>query len=418
MTPNERLPVPDSPVELALVGAGNRARSVYIPLLDDLAPWVRVVAVCDPQADRANLWAERLQARPYTDVRALVHDRVAEAALVLVPMDFNHSLVMFLAESGLHVHSETMWASMVCQAHEMLEAGRRNGVVLTVCENFPRMPIDRFAQTVRDCGYLGPIKRIVSYNANANYHNNARWLAFAQDHPIWVQSVEHRLEHPRLRSGHRRERAENYRWRGFMFPDDLFVVDHASNTLGQIGRTARPGYEEWHGTMGTLRHEPRPGAPFDGVASLHRCSGESDRAEADWHTPVEVLLEDGCWAASRADTPAGRIEYVNPLRTGARTGWTHAGHWYGVAVMDHIVDFALAVRGLREPEFTDCDALMTVMMQAGAWESARDEGRRVKLPLEGEVAFDVAERQRQQEAYGVDPLDVEAMLEYGFGRRE
>jgi hypothetical protein len=86
--------------------------------------------------------------------------------------------------------------------------------------------------------------------------------------------------------------------------------------------------------------------------------------------------------------------------------------------MAHVVDFALAVRGLREPEFTDEDALMTVMMQAGAWESARSEGARIALPLGTECAFDAAERERQKEAYGVDPLDAEAMLDYGFGRKE
>ena len=91
-------------------------------------------------------------------------------------------------------------------------------------------------------------------------------------------------------------------------------------------------------------------------------------------------------------------------------------NWYGVAVMDHIVDFVLAVRGLRASEFTDEDALMADMMEVGAHESALQESRRIKLPIEGDVEADALERERQKQQFGVDPLDVEAMLSVSFPR--
>ena len=34
----------------------------------------------------------------------------------------------------------------------------------------------------------------------------------------------------------------------------------------------------------------------------------------------------------------------------------------------------------------------------------------MELPLEGEVEADALERERQRSTYGVDPMDVEAML--------
>jgi hypothetical protein len=117
-----------------------------------------------------------------------------------------------------------------------------------------------------------------------------------------------------------------------------------------------------------------------------------------------------------ADTPTGRIEYVSPLMSYARIGKVAGRDWYGVAVMDHVVDFTLAVKGLRDSEFTAEDALMSEMMEIGAHESARQEGRRIKLPIEHDLESDALTREAQRKQFGCDPLDVEAMLSVSFPR--
>ena len=43
---------PKVPVKLAIIGAGNRSTVVYQPLFAMLKPWLDVVAVCDPRANR------------------------------------------------------------------------------------------------------------------------------------------------------------------------------------------------------------------------------------------------------------------------------------------------------------------------------------------------------------------------------
>ncbi len=84
--------------------------------------------------------------------------------------------------------------------------------------------------------------------------------------------------------------------------------------------------------------------------------------------------------------------------------------------MDHLVDFALAVKGLRDSEFTAEDALMSEMMEIGARESNLQEGRRIKLPIAGDLESDAIERDKQRKQFGCDPLDVEAMLAVSFPR--
>ena len=45
------------PVNIALIGAGNRASTVYAPRWDDLRQWLRPVAVCDPVKAHADAHA-------------------------------------------------------------------------------------------------------------------------------------------------------------------------------------------------------------------------------------------------------------------------------------------------------------------------------------------------------------------------
>ena len=51
------LPVPEKPVRVALIGAGQRSREIYAPLFDDLKPWISLIAVCDPVHEHADTLA-------------------------------------------------------------------------------------------------------------------------------------------------------------------------------------------------------------------------------------------------------------------------------------------------------------------------------------------------------------------------
>jgi len=202
----------------------------------------------------------------------------------------------------------------------------------------------------------------------------------------------------------------------------------SGHVKGHLGRHPRPGYTEFHGERGTLVHRA-PGAHWGNEQTELRYVSDAKLAPAqeaagqlwgggvaDVITPVAHDSTGDVWTGMHADTPAGRLEYLSPLRTHIKCGKVNMRDWYGVAVMDHVVDFALAVRGLRPSEFTDEDALMSDMMEIGAHESALQEGRRVRLPVEGDLKSDAIERQKQKQQFGVDPLDVEAMLAVSFPR--
>ena len=133
----------------------------------------------------------------------------------------------------------------------MVSQARESNVIGRVAENFLRFPIDRFSQVLRDSGYLGRIGRIFSYADHTGYHNNSRWIASAQSHPLWVQSIGTAPFHSQPQQYHDKE---TFRGRYFLFPSNLLVIDSAANVKGFPGRHPRPGYTEWQGERGTLVH--------------------------------------------------------------------------------------------------------------------------------------------------------------------
>jgi hypothetical protein len=102
---------------------------------------------------------------------------------------------------------------------------------------------------------------------------------------------------------------------------------------------------------------------------------------------------------------------INPHRL---SGFREKNPGYSFAIAGHITDFALAVRGLCESEFDAQDAMMSLMMDVGAKESALNEGKRICLPLEGEVETDTQARKGLARQFGVDPMDVEGMLAISY----
>ena len=433
MQPNE-IPIPKEPLKVALIGAGNRASVSYRPVFGLLKPWIELVAVCDPVEEHANAMAEALGIRAYYDIHKLVADKPMEAALIVIPVSLHHSVSVYLSDHGIHNMSETTWCSLVAQAREMIETARKNNLIVRVAENFVRFPIDCFSHLVRDSEYLGRIGRIFGYAGSVGYHHTSRWIGFAQSHPLWVQSIEHTMAVPPFYCQLGRYNAsETFRARYFLFPNDLMVIDSAANIKGFLGRHPRPGYIEWQGERGTLVHradvstsgdstifedsqaidrEPPPRVWAHYETELRYCSDRKLHQEgeppgggggtADEISPVKIEYdEQDRWTRMYCDTSAGQLQYVNP--------YPHRDEGAS-AIMAHIVDFALAVRGLRESEFDEADAMMSLMMNIGAQESAISEGKRIRVPLEGELEAEGKIREAQKKQYGVDPMDVEGML--------
>jgi predicted dehydrogenase len=423
---------PAEPVAVALIGAGNRARSMYKAVLPQLKPWLRVTAVCDPVAEHARDLAEQLGARPYTNIRSLVQDRAMEAAIVVTPIDSHHSISVYLSSNGIHNLIETAYASSLKQARDMARFAERHRVVSRVAENFFRTPHDRFAQTAKASDYLGKIGRIFCYADHTGFHNNSRWIVLAGGGCRSVRCIEHTMDNrPFNYLPHRRRERETMSTRFFEF-DDMTVVDigGVGHGKGTLGRQPRPGHFELQGTRGTMI-SLTAGAVWasEQKCELRRCSdarfdGLDGKAEgpawarpgiADEISSIQTDIVPGTHIRAWSQTPSGVIEHVTPFcsTVGAATGESPA---VLTGVMGHVIDFVQAVCGMSPGEFSSADAVMSQAMEVAADESARQGGKQIVPADLGDTESDHQSLREQQDRFGVDPLDVEAMLSISFPR--
>jgi hypothetical protein len=439
---SNRLPSLEEPVRVAVIGAGNRAWTVYRSVLSLLKPWVEVVAVCDPVTEHADRLGQDMNVPVFYTIHDLVRSRPIEAAFILSPIESHYAYSVYLSSHGIHNLVETMFCNLYAQAEKMIAAAQEHHSVVRVADNFFRFPVDRFAQTLRDSGYLGRIGRIVSYSDFTGYHNNARWIKFAQAYPVWAQSIRHEMATPPHRSfPHRVHQSDPFSARFFGFADGFLISDQAANIKGLLGRHPRPGYTEWQGDQGTLVYQakwPAKELQFNALYPFfanmqNRADDMLGRAEVRCCSPVETPGCDGeisgiateyaevsceyehnVWSKISARTEQGQIEYLNTMLPAS--DMTDPLPTDSDSVMEVIADFALAVRGVRDSELTDEDALMSVMMEMATQESALNNGKRLNLPLENELEADHLEAQRLKKLYGVDPFDVDAMIAVQYAR--
>ncbi|MCY3575157.1 MAG: Gfo/Idh/MocA family oxidoreductase [Chloroflexi bacterium] len=403
------------PLSVALIGTGNRSKTTYRPLFDYLKPWIRITAVCDPVRESADAFAEDLGVPAFYDLHELIRARPMEAAFVVSPIPSHHSICCTLLAHGVPVNVETSMCNLLLQAQEMVAAARRHKTILRIAENFFRFPFDRMMKVIAADGFIGEVKRLTCWHDHTGFHNNSRWIHFFGAQPLAVQAITHEMPtvgHYQL--AHRYHETEKYRAHFYWFPDDALVVDHAGNIKSMLGRYPRPGYTELAGARGAIVQQAAAG--WHGQGEVRYCTDAAlaNGGRHDLSYPIVHVGDGRDWLSSHVDLPDRRIEVVNPYRLGASA--YHRRNYYSAAVIGHIVDFAEAVRGIRESEYTDEDALMAMMMEVATRESTLQNGKRLQLPLTGELESEVALRASLREEYGVDPLDIEAMLAISYPR--
>ncbi len=415
----------DRPLEVALIGAGNRASTTYGAILPHLQEWVRVVAVCDPVVEHSEQLAARLGARPFHSIQDLVAAELVEAALVVTPIPSHHSISAFLSVHGIHHEVETAMADTLEQARDMVARAAAGGVVLRVGENFFRVPFDRMMKLVAQSGVIGDVRRVLCMYDHTGFHNNSRWIAFHEAAALTVQAIHHDMPvAPHHSMPHRHHTSEAFRCYTYTFPGDRLVVDLAGNIKGNLGRHPRPGYTEVAGARGVVVQQAVE--LWAGRAEVRRCTDDAlrDGGKADQIAAIVDEVEDDVWTRSHVAIDGRRFEYVNPLRVPA----SHFLTYYGATVAGHVVDFARAVwraRGSQSAaqdlaaqgfEYTDREALAAMEMWIGADESALRDGAKLSLPLEGEIQADREVSEHLQRDLGAHPMDVEAMLGIAYPR--
>ena len=410
------------PLDVALIGTGHRSQVVYRPIFPALRrAGIRLVAVCDPVREHADAYAESIGVPAFYSVHDLVRARPMEAALIVAPVEVHHALSCYLSQNGVHNVTETSMASTLAQAREMVRTARENGVVMRVGEQFFRVPFQRLAQRVAKTGFLGEIRRIISTFDHTGYHNNSCWVAFYGTHPVAAQAIEHTMPTlPHRSMAHRTHTQETFHANFYTFPGDRLVADLTSNAKGLLGRYPRPGYTQIEGERGAIvwRAASRWNCPLhQGEGEVRYCSDYALETNgiADTVFPIVQMSESDLIKSMHVHLPIGHIEYVNPFY--APTEHAHGAiNFYHSAVAEQVLDFARAVRGEAASEYTDEDALMAMMMEVACRESIIKNGEQIDLPLGDDLESERRVNSMLLQKNGVDPMDIEGMLEMSIPR--
>lgn len=406
------------PLDVALIGTGFRSRTVYRLLFAALAArGVRLAAVCDPVRASADSYAESLGVPAFYSIRELVRARPMEAAIVCTPPELFHSIACYLAQNGIHAMVEAAFAPSLAQARSMIDTARANHVVLAVGEQFFRLPYERMAVRIAATGFIGPVNRIVSVFGHTGTHNNACWLKFFGAHAETAQAVEHTMPTATHRSlAHRTHTEETFRANFLTFPGNRLAADQTGNAKSVLGRFPRPGYTEYEGQRGTI--VVRTAGIWNGP--YHQAEGEvrycSDAALetngiADVVYPIVFSQENEFLRKLHVDLPDGRVEFSNPFYHPVEEA-ADVLDYYHAATAEVILEFAQAIRGATTLEYTPEDAYAALMMSIAGRESLLRNGAKVSLPLPDNLESEAQVHAALKAKTGVDPLDVEGMLDY------
>jgi len=141
------------PTKVAVVGAGFMGRQ-HVESYENI-PEARVVAVVDPQRERAEELAGICGARAETDLEAVLADPEVEVVDICTPTFLHREQVEKAARAGKHVICEKPIALTVGEAEAIVEAVRRAGVKFMVAHCLRFWPEYATAKRIIDRGRVG-----------------------------------------------------------------------------------------------------------------------------------------------------------------------------------------------------------------------------------------------------------------------
>jgi predicted dehydrogenase len=165
------------PFRFGLIGAGAVATTHAVAMR--MVPGVEVLAVADPDLDRAKALAERHGIpEVYATADALLAGAPIDAVAVLTPHHLHRPAVVAAARAGRHVLVEKAIAHSLDAADAMIEACRRHGATLGgVFQNRFAAAGQALHQAVRGGG-LGHVflaSVTVKVGRSAEYYRSAPW---------------------------------------------------------------------------------------------------------------------------------------------------------------------------------------------------------------------------------------------------
>jgi predicted dehydrogenase len=146
-------------LRVGIIGCGERARSVYLPVLRKMRSYFGIVGVCDPDEGRRAILAETEGVPHFAELSEMLEQTKPDFVVIAVtppPSDANEKIVDLVVDAGVHILAETPIASTKAGCRKILDrTAKVQELKIEYGENYFRTPFERFVTTVFDAGVFG-----------------------------------------------------------------------------------------------------------------------------------------------------------------------------------------------------------------------------------------------------------------------
>jgi choline dehydrogenase-like flavoprotein/predicted dehydrogenase len=279
---------------IGIIGAGDRLRRIYRPVLSARADAFEVVGFAGRSPERARAFAQDTGFAMFADTAALVAQAKPDMLVAAVSPDAVDSAWPGILDAGLPVLAETPFCWSVRGGRRIADLIARRGLLVGIAEQTPFLPAERIKTKVIELGLLGPFISAINDFAVFDYHGIAAVRAYAEpeNDPVRVSAVQARL--PREGAG---GRDDPWTMAVVTLRNGARLVHHYSDAYFDAAMR-QPKQIRVYGASGSIVGD-----------TVYFGSGDgADRAD------IEREDAQGTLARLRVDTPGGPVVWENPYR--------------------------------------------------------------------------------------------------------
>jgi predicted dehydrogenase len=347
---------------VGIVGAGDRVRRIYRPVLEALDGDVEVAGIASKGGRSAASLGDEAGWPSMDTIEDLLRRGDPDFLLVATPSAHNDSLYPSLLELGRPLLLETPVCWSLRTGRKLVRDARSRGVVVGVAEQFPFMPLARLRQKLVDLGVLGRVGAVVNAFAHWDYQGLAALRAAAglATMPESVVATESSFPSEALAPGE----ADVERWMRavFRYPTGETLEHRFSNRFFD-SPIRKPRRFEVHGSKASLVGETL---------------GFFDAAGQAQSVTVQRHQTEGRLSKVTVDTPLGVVEWRNPFEASPLDDEQ-------IAVGSLVAGMARAAIGGGSPLYDGTEALRDMELLSAMRLSALRGGIPAGIPITPEI---------------------------------
>ncbi|HEU4460333.1 MAG TPA: GMC oxidoreductase [Methylibium sp.] len=336
---------------VALVGAGHRLRTLYLPVFRALAEDFELVGVHTRSPATREAFAAEAGIEAFADAGAMVAQAKPDFLLVAVSSGGVDDTARRVVELRMPVLFETPFAWSARKGRATLQRIRELQLTAGVAEQTPLLPMEQFKRQLIDLGLLGRVVAVKNDFAVFDYHGIAalRSCLGADREPVRVSAVRSQPQ----------AAGESWLHGCVEYEDGASLVHHYSGEYHDA---------PWRGPR-SLRVYGTAGSLIDGTLLLRG----ADAAASSVHEVVRETHEGRLLGLGVA-TPIGEVRWANPYAA-------HAFSDEQIAVASVLARMASAVRHGGVPAYSAADAQLDVELMTAMRFSSMRHGAAIALPL-------------------------------------